>query len=134
MSSHLDFRRSNLGRRKAPWTKRPDDNGSADAELAAAALDAIDCLTTIPMETLQVSARNGWLHLQGTLTSRHQRTILEEVTRHLPGVRGVINSIRIEALPFRAEARQRPGESPTLIFQFSSTRTIPTTESDYLEG
>src|SRR5262245_44807153 len=112
MSSHFDFRRGGLGRRKARWIKRPE---STDAELAATSLEAIECLTTIPLERIRVSARNGWLHLEGTLISRHQRTTLEEVTCHLPGVQGVINSIRIQPLPFTAEPGIRPSKGPTAV-------------------
>jgi osmotically-inducible protein OsmY len=52
----------------------------------------------VPPESLKVTARNGWLRLEGTVTSGHQRAILEDVTRHLPGVQGLIDSISINAL------------------------------------
>ena len=64
-----------------------------DNELAAAAVDAICTLTTVPPETIQVTARNGWLQFEGTVSWRHQRNTVEEVTRHLPGVRGLNDSI-----------------------------------------
>src|SRR5262245_25822714 len=141
MSSHADFGRGGPGRRKAPWTKQAYHNGSVDAELAAAALDAIEWLTTVAPETIQVSARNGWLHLKGTVTSRHQRTTLEEVTRHLSGVYGVINSVIVETGRSRAEAKDRPGEIAMRetalsagVPPFASIRTVPFTGLDYLEG
>jgi len=56
-------------------------NGSVDTDLAAAAADAIEVLTTVPAESIKVTARSGWLYLQGELESRHQRTIVEDVTR-----------------------------------------------------
>ena len=66
-----------------------------DNELATAAIEAICTLTTVPPDTIQVTARNGWLEFKGTLNQRHQRNTVEEVTRHLPGVRGLTDSIVI---------------------------------------
>ena len=70
---------------------------SKDAELENAALNAIECLTTVPLETLKVSVRDGRLHLRGTVSWEHQRAVVDEVARHVPGVREVIDSITIEA-------------------------------------
>ena len=72
---------------------------SADHALASAASDAIKWLTTIPEEAIHVTAHHGWLKLEGKVHWRHQRNTVEDVTRHLPGVKGVSNSIRIESDP-----------------------------------
>jgi len=74
-----------------------------DGELAAAAADAIEVLTTVPQETIKVTARHGWLHLEGTLNWQHQRTTVEDVTRHLPGVQGVTDAIIIQSDPTQRE-------------------------------
>ena len=73
--------------------------GWSDTELAAAATNAIDCLTTVPLERIKVRAQDGWLHLEGSVNWDRQRTMLEEVTRPLEGVRGVTNSIMIQTSP-----------------------------------
>ena len=67
-----------------------------DNELATAAVTAIEILTTVPPDTIQVTANHGWLHLNGTVRWQHQRNTVEDVTRHLPGVRGLIDSIGIQ--------------------------------------
>ena len=85
-----EFERKGQSNQPTAWVKRLNRNPSGDAELATAAADAIECLTTIPLETIQVTARNGWLQLEGTVAREQQRITLEEVTRRLPGVRGVI--------------------------------------------
>jgi osmotically-inducible protein OsmY len=77
----------------------------ADTDLAAAAADAIETLTTVPPETINVTARNGWLHLGGSVNWPHQRTTVEDVTRNLPGVQGIIDSIIINSVRTRTEAR-----------------------------
>ena len=78
------------------WVKQLHSNRRTDIELAAEAERAIEWLTTVPQEAIQITARNGWLHLEGALSCRHQLTTVQEVTRHLPGVRGIIESIAIK--------------------------------------
>jgi len=95
MSAH-ELKKDGFAKRHL-WLKRPNISGLADTDLAAAATNAIEVLTTVPQEWLKVTARNGWLRLEGTVNSGHQRIILEDVTRHLPGVQGVIDSISINA-------------------------------------
>src|SRR5689334_7468553 len=93
MSAHSELKKDVLAKQHKPWVKQPDLTRSADTGLAAAAAEAIEVLTTVPPESIKVTARNGWLYLEGEVDWRHQRTIVEDVTRHLPGVRGVIDSI-----------------------------------------
>jgi len=75
-----------------------------DTKLAAAAVDAIEWLTTVRQETIKVTARNGWLYLEGTVNCQSQRTTLEDITRHLPGVQGVIDTIKIDDAATQTEA------------------------------
>lgn len=69
------------------------------------AQQAIKWLTTIPQETIKVTAHNGHLDLDGRVASLQQRLILEDLARTLPGVRGVTNLICVEADPYFALAR-----------------------------
>jgi len=105
MNCHEKSEKDDLIKRHTRWVKRPDLSQPNDTDLASAAADAIECLTTIPPETIRVTARNGWLHFEGTVNCCEQRSTLENVTRHLPGVRGVSDSITIKRLPAQAEAR-----------------------------
>lgn len=76
---------------KAERRSRPKD-----AEIKAMASEAIQWLTTVPAEGIEVSARNGWLTLQGTVEAAHQSRCIEEVLRDIPGVRGVKNGLKVE--------------------------------------
>jgi osmotically-inducible protein OsmY len=109
MSAHSELKEHGLAKPHTPWVKRPDTSRSADMGLAAAAAEAIEILTTVPQETITVTARHGWLHLEGTVNWQAQRTTVEDVTRHLPGVRGVIDSITINSVPTRTD--------PTTVLQ-----------------
>ena len=97
MSTHSELKAHSKAKQGATWVKQLNSIGSSDTELVAAATDAIAWLTTVPHETITVTAHNGWLHLEGTVNYRHQRAIVEDVTRYLPGVRGVTDLIMIEA-------------------------------------
>jgi osmotically-inducible protein OsmY len=79
-------------------------NHARDSDLAAAAADAIACLTTVPIDTIQVSAQDGRLHLEGWVDSDSERIIVEEVIRPLRGVRGVINSVKVGDIQSRVPA------------------------------
>jgi osmotically-inducible protein OsmY len=85
--------------------QRHHGNRLDDTALASAAGEAIKWLTTIPREAISVSAHDGWLELDGKVNWRHQRVTIEDVTRHLPGVKGVINSIQIQSDPAFSEVR-----------------------------
>lgn len=78
------------------FPRRQSDSPS-DAEISAAALNAIEWLTTIPPEAICLSVHNGWVNLEGTLEWSHQRDTLGEVIRHVPGVKGLTNSIRLRS-------------------------------------
>ena len=68
-----------------------------DAELAGTVAEAIQWLTTISLETIQISVRGGWVTLEGTVDWRHQRDTLGEVIGHLAGVKGVSNLLMIKS-------------------------------------
>jgi osmotically-inducible protein OsmY len=85
---------------KAEATTQHFLNQPCDADLAGAATDAIAFLTTVPADTIKVTAQSGWLHLEGTVDSDSKRIIVEEVIRPLDGVRGVFNSIKVRSFQF----------------------------------
>jgi osmotically-inducible protein OsmY len=70
------------------------DQGS-ERKMAAEITNAIQCLTTISTESLQVTVNEDWVCLRGALDDQHQKEAAEEVVRHFSGVRGVTNLITI---------------------------------------
>jgi len=67
-----------------------------DSRMAAEIASAIQVITTVPTESIVVSAREGWVWLAGTLKERHQKEVVEDVVRNLAGVRGITNMITID--------------------------------------
>jgi osmotically-inducible protein OsmY len=68
---------------------------SRDDELAIAAADAIDFITTVPRDTIQIVVRDGWVSLSGTVEEWYQKEAVGNLVRHLPDVTGITNSITV---------------------------------------
>ena len=69
---------------------------SSDRKTANEITDALECITTIPVESLKVTVNEDWVCLQGTLKDRHQKEVAAEVVQRMSGVRGVTNLIKID--------------------------------------
>ena len=68
-----------------------------DTEIAQAAVAALNWHTLVPADRVRVTVANGWVTLNGTLEYYHQSAAAERVVRHLTGVKGVSNTILLEA-------------------------------------
>ena len=76
--------------------KLPESSRRADSDIAAAAVDAIRWITTLPEDTVRITVRDGWLSLEGAVGGWHQKNAAEEAVRNLAGVKGVTNLIVIK--------------------------------------
>lgn len=74
----------------------PTDRQRTDAELAKAAVQAIEWNTQVPDEMVKVKVDDGWLTLEGTVDWDYQRKQAERAVRHLIGVRGVSNLVQVK--------------------------------------
>ncbi|MBI5277165.1 MAG: BON domain-containing protein [Burkholderiales bacterium] len=73
----------------------------SDADIAQAALVALEWHALVPHENLKVEVEDGWVTLTGEVDSAHQSMQAERCIRPLLGVRGVANRIEVRA---RADA------------------------------
>ncbi len=64
-----------------------------DADIAAAAVRALEWDAFVPTDKVQVTVSKGWVTLNGEVEWRFQRDDAERVVRRLAGVRGVTNLI-----------------------------------------
>ncbi|HXP59506.1 MAG TPA: BON domain-containing protein [Dongiaceae bacterium] len=76
--------------------KLTESSRRADSDIAAAAVDAIKWMTTLPTDSVKITVRDGWLSLEGAVGGWHQKRAAEEAVRNLAGVQGVTNLILIE--------------------------------------
>jgi osmotically-inducible protein OsmY len=76
--------------------KLPDSSRRTDSDIAAAAVDAVKWISTVPEDTVKITVRDGWLSLEGAVEGWHQKSAAQEAVRNLAGVKGVINLIAIK--------------------------------------
>lgn len=67
-----------------------------DSEIAKAVANMLDLDTAIPEKAVQATVQHGWVTLTGEVSWNFQRMAAEGALRHLFGVRGIVNSIRIK--------------------------------------
>jgi osmotically-inducible protein OsmY len=73
----------------------PFESERTDADLAAAAIRALEWDAAIPRDAVKVTAGKGWVTLEGEVEWEYQKEDAERVVRRLTGVRGVTNLIRV---------------------------------------
>jgi osmotically-inducible protein OsmY len=66
-----------------------------DADIATAAVRALEWDAFIPTDTLDVTVSKGWVTLKGEVEWNFQKEDVERVVRRLQGVRGVTNLITV---------------------------------------
>jgi len=72
------------------------DKKTSDDEIAKRAIDILGWDTVVPSGSIQVTVRDGWVTLIGTVDWYYQKKAAEEDIQKLSGVRGVINNIEIK--------------------------------------
>jgi osmotically-inducible protein OsmY len=73
----------------------PFESERTDADLAAAAIRALEWDAAIPSDAVKVTVSKGWVTLEGEVDWEYQKDDAERVVRRLTGVRGVTNLIRV---------------------------------------
>jgi osmotically-inducible protein OsmY len=67
-----------------------------DADIAAAAIHALDWDAGIPSDEIEVTVRQGWVTLKGEVQYQYEKEDAERVVRRLAGVKGVSNLITLK--------------------------------------
>jgi osmotically-inducible protein OsmY len=75
--------------------KLAGDSQYTDADIAQAAVNALDWNTSVPSNRVKILVQNGWINLQGNVEYHFQKIASESAVRHLKGVKGVSNQITI---------------------------------------
>lgn len=69
----------------------PASSERTDADIAGAAVHALEWDAALSLENIEVSVANGWVTLRGDVEWQFQRLDAERVVRRLTGVKGVSN-------------------------------------------
>jgi osmotically-inducible protein OsmY len=73
--------------------------GDDDSRIAEAAVNALSWYRVVEPGTVKVIASNGYVTLTGLVSDMQQRGAAERAVRHLRGVRGVWNALKVEQPP-----------------------------------
>ncbi|HVZ22217.1 MAG TPA: BON domain-containing protein [Vicinamibacterales bacterium] len=83
------------------------DDKRTDADIAAAAVRALEWDAFLPIDRLDVTVSNAWVTLKGEVDWQFQRDDAERVVRRLTGVKGVSNLITVKARPAPADLKKK---------------------------
>jgi osmotically-inducible protein OsmY len=83
------------------------ENEKTDADIAAAAVRALEWDAFVPIGKLDVTVSKGWVTLKGDVEWQFQKQDAEKVVRRLAGVKGVSNLITIKSRPTPSELKRR---------------------------
>ena len=91
----------------------PGSSERTDADIAAAAVRALEWDALIPPGKVKATVSHGWVTLEGEVEWQFQRREAERAVRRLTGVRGVTNLIRVRppVEPSPAELRRQIQEA-----------------------
>ena len=67
-----------------------------DADIAAAAVRALESDAFVSVDNLDVTVSKGWVTLKGSVEWQYQKNDAERVVRRLTGVKGVTNLITVK--------------------------------------
>jgi osmotically-inducible protein OsmY len=87
--------------------KLPISAERTDADIAAAAVHALEWDAMIPNDQVKVTVSKGWVTLDGGVNWQFERDDAERVVRRLTGVKGVTNLIRVKSRPTPSELKQK---------------------------
>ncbi len=68
-----------------------------DPEVARDAVPELESHVSIPADRIQVTVKDGWVTLEGTVDWQFQRTLAESAVKKLRGVVGITNSIQVKS-------------------------------------
>jgi osmotically-inducible protein OsmY len=76
--------------------KLPGDSQYSDADIAQAAVNALDWNASVPRDQIKVLVEHGLVTLKGTVEYHFQKDAAETAVRNLKGVKGVSNTVAIK--------------------------------------
>ena len=89
----------------------PTSSERADADIAAAAVRALEWDALVPLEKLDVTVSKGWVTLKGEVEWQYQREDAYDVVRRLSGVKGVTNLIVVKPRATPSELKRKIEEA-----------------------
>ena len=73
----------------------PSSAERTDADIAEAAINALEWDAFVPVDKLNITVSKGWVTLKGEVEWQYEKEDAERVVRRLSGIKGVINLINV---------------------------------------
>jgi len=83
----------------------------SDADIAAAAVRALELDASLNIDKLDVTVSKGWVTLKGEVEWQYQKEDVERVVHRLAGVRGVTDLIAVRPGPTQSDLKRRIEEA-----------------------
>jgi osmotically-inducible protein OsmY len=83
------------------------DGERTDADIAAAAVRALEWDAFVPVDKLDVTVSKGWVTLKGDVEWNYQKQDAERVVRRLTGVTGVTNLLTVKPRIAASDLKQK---------------------------
>jgi osmotically-inducible protein OsmY len=83
----------------------PGASQRTDADIARAALNALEWDVWVPHHRVTVTVSDGIIRLEGEVDTQYQKQAAERVIRYLTGVKGVTNLLRVKAAVAPADVK-----------------------------
>jgi osmotically-inducible protein OsmY len=87
------------------------DTQRSDAEVAEAAIQALNNHISVPANDIKVLVQNGWVTLEGQVAVWYQKNAAEQALGNLHGVKGVVNNINIRNHACAADVKKKIEEA-----------------------
>jgi len=85
----------------------PSFGERTDADIAAAAVRALEWDALVPVDKIKITVSKGWVTLEGEVDWHYQKEDAERVVRRLTGVKGVSNLIAVKERPTPSELKEK---------------------------
>jgi len=85
----------------------PSERERSDADIARAALNALEWDVWVPHYRVTVAVSDGIIKLEGEVDTQYQKQAAERVIRHLTGVKAVTNLLRVKAAVAPADVKAK---------------------------
>jgi osmotically-inducible protein OsmY len=93
-----------------------------DADIAAAAVRALEWDAGIPSDKIELTVSKGWVTLKGEVEWQYQKEDAERVVRRLSGVKGVTNLIVVKPRTTASELKKKIEEALVRNAQIDASR------------
>jgi osmotically-inducible protein OsmY len=93
-----------------------------DADVAAAAIRALEWDAGIPSDKIEVTVSKGWVTLKGEVEWQYQKEDAERVVRRLSGVKGVSNLILVKPRTTASELKKKIEDALVRNAQIDASR------------